>query len=402
MNLDPRTLLFSLILVNAIMVLSLFVASPGGSDGKREGMGKWALAILLETLTWVLVAARGWIPDAFSIVVANMLKAGAHALILAAICEFQRRSLPRWQYFVPVLLTLLMTVILVSDIRGRFIWGSVIYGLQMVLIIRVLLSDAETRAGRAWRLMLGGVAVIILVLGLRAFVALSGYGEFAQPQNTMAPHWVQIVSFVAVMATALLGSIGFVLMVKERADRGNLHLAMTDSLTGISNRRALMESGERMLTQRGSRPMALLMIDVDFFKRINDVHGHQVGDEVLREIANRLSGRLRRHDVLGRYGGEEFCVVAPDINAEGALILAESLREIIAATPMLTERGEISVSVSIGVSCCFSDAMQDMKAILTEADEALYAAKESGRNRVICSSQSEVAVEPVGYQHILA
>lgn len=402
MNLDPRTLLFSLILVNSLMVLSLFVATLGGNEGKREGMGKWALAILLETLTWILVASRGWIPDAYSIVLANLLKAGAHALILAAICEFQQRSLPRWQYVLPVLLTLVMSLVLLDDIRGRFIWGGLIYGLQMVLIARVLLSDAETRAGRAWRLMLGGVLVIVLVLGLRAYVAFVGYSELAQPQNAVAPHWVQIISFVAVMATALLGSIGFVLMVKERADRGILNLAMTDSLTGVPNRRALMEQAVLMLTQRGARPMALLMIDVDFFKRINDSHGHLVGDEVLREVASRLMSRLRRHDVLGRYGGEEFCVVAPDTQAEGALALAESLREIVAATVLRSGCSEMAVTVSIGVACCVSDVTRDVKEVMAEADAALYVAKESGRNRVICSRLHQADAGPAGYQHILA
>src|SRR5574340_1476050 len=258
MNLDPRTLLFSLILTNALMVLSLFVAATGGNgDRKRDGMGKWAAAMLLETLTWTLIAARGAIPDVFSIIVANGFKAASHALILAAIYEFQQRQAPRWQYLAPVVLTLVMAAILVDDIRGRFIWGSLIYSFQMVLIARALLSDPETLSGRAWRLLFGGIAMIVLVLGLRAVVALSGYSEFAQPQNAVAPHPVQIISFIAVMATALLGSIGFVLMVKERTDREIMHLAMTDSLTQIPNRRARMEYAKHALARRSGSPLAL-------------------------------------------------------------------------------------------------------------------------------------------------
>lgn len=395
MNLDPRTLLFALILCNALMVLSLFLAaSSRNKDGERDGMGKWAAAILLETLTWTLVAARGHIPDAFSIIVANALKAGAHALILAAICEFQRRALPRWQYFAPVALTLVLATILVDDIRGRFIWVGLVYAFQMVLVARALWSDPETRAGRAWRLLFGGAAMIVLVLGLRAFVALSGQGELAQPQTAGAPHWVQIISFVAVMATALLGSIGFVLMVKERADREILHLAMTDSLTQVPNRRALMEYARHALAGRNGSPLALLMIDVDHFKRINDTHGHPTGDEVLLKVAGRLAGRLRGHDLLGRYGGEEFCVIAPDTDHGGALTLAESLREIIAATTVVTECGELSVSVSIGIAHCPSHVTRGLKEILAEADAALYAAKQAGRNRVagLCiQPESELA-----------
>lgn len=388
MNLDPRTLLFSLILCNALMVLSLFVATYSRAGGsKRDGMGKWAVAILLETLTWILVAARGAIPDVFSIIVANGFKAASHALILAAIYEFQRRQAPRWKYLVPVALTLVMAAILVDDIRGRFIWGGLIYGFQMVLIAHALLSDQETRAGRAWRRLFGGIAmiVLVLVLGLRAAVALSGYSEFAQPQNAAVPHLVQIISFIAVMATALLGSIGFVLMVKERTDREIMHLAMTDSLTQVPNRRALMEHAGHALARRSGSPLALLMIDVDHFKLVNDSHGHPAGDEVLSKVASLLAGRLRGHDLLGRYGGEEFCVIVPDTDTVGALTLAESLRETIAYTPIATECGVVSITVSIGISHCPANVTRELKEVLAEADAALYAAKHTGRNKVVCS-----------------
>lgn len=382
MNLDPRTLLFSLILTNTLMALSLFVASQGR---RRDGVGLWAIAMLLESLTWILIAARGAIPDAFSLVIANGLKAGAHAMALAAICEFQRRSVPRWQYFVPVALAMLMAALLADDIRGRFIWGSLIFGFQMVLIAYMLVTDKETRAGRAWRLMFGGIIAMLSVLGLRAAAALSGYAEFAQPQTAIAPHPVQIVSFISIMATALIGSVAFILMVKERTDREVLHLAMTDSLTGVPNRRALMDQALHVMAQRGGRPMSLLMIDVDHFKRINDTLGHPAGDEVLRRVTQLLAERLRGGDVIGRYGGEEFCVIAPNTETDGALILAESLREIVAATPIPTEAGEVSITISIGISCCPSDSVRELKDLLADADAALYAAKNAGRNQVVRS-----------------
>lgn len=382
MNLDPRTLLFALILTNVLMALSLFVAA-GGNGKQRDGMRLWAMAMLLETLTWILVAARGAIPDAISLVVANGFKAGAHALALAAICEFQRRPAPRWQYFIPVALAMVMAALLADDIRGRFVWGGLIFAFQIALIARVLLTDRETRSGRAWRLLFGGLVGMLLVLGLRAAAALSSYGEFAQPQNAIAPHPVQIVSFIAIMATALIGSVAFILMVKERTDREVLELAMTDSLTGIPNRRALMELAEHALARRGSSPITLMMIDVDHFKRINDTYGHPTGDAVLRQVTRLLAGRLRGGDVLGRYGGEEFCVLAPDTDTEGARTLAESLREIIAFTTLSTESGAITVTVSVGVACCPDDKSRELKDLLAEADAALYAAKEAGRNRVV-------------------
>lgn len=385
MNLDPRTMLFSIFMVYVLSVLSLFVAASGGSaDKKRDGMGKWALAMLLETMLWVLIAARGVIPDMLSIVVANGLKAASHALILAAIYEFQQRKAPRWHYFVPVALTLVVVSFLLDDIDGRFIWIGLIFIFQMVLIGRALLSHQETRSGRAWRLLFAGVIGIALVLGLRAATALLGHSEFAQPQNSAMLHPVQIVSFIAVLATALLGSIGFVLMVKERTDREIMHLAMTDSLTQIPNRRALMDYASHTLARRNGFPLALLMIDVDHFKVINDTHGHPTGDKVLRDIASLLAGRLRGHDFLGRYGGEEFCVVAPDTDAEGAMQLAEHLRLAIASAPIPTESGMLPVTISIGIGICPLHGKGELKALLAQADAALYYAKQSGRNKAVC------------------
>lgn len=386
MNFDPRTMLFSIFMVYALSVLSLFVAASGkNADMKRDGMNKWALAMLLETILWVLIAARGVIPDVFSIVVANGLKAASHALILAAIYEFQQRQAPsRWHYYLPVALTVVLMIILIDDIKSRFIWGGLVYGLQMWLIARALLASAETRAGRAWRLLFGGVVAIALVLGLRAAAAIFGHGEFAQPQNSAVLQPVQLISYIAVMATALLGSIGFVLMVKERTDREVMQLAMTDSLTQIPNRRALMDHAKHALARRNGSPLALLMIDVDHFKAINDTYGHPVGDGVLRNIAGVLAERLRAHDFLGRYGGEEFCVIAHDTDADGALTLAEHLRVAIASAPVCTEHGELPVSISIGISLCPSNHCVELKDILAEADAALYSAKQSGRNKSIC------------------
>lgn len=385
MNLDARTLLFSLILTYGLSVLSMFVAASGRNGSRtRDGMGKWAAAMFLETLTWGLIAARGTIPDFISIIVANGFLAAAYALILAAIYEFQRRKAQRWQYWVPVVLTLLMAAMLLDDIRGRFIWGSTIYGFQMVLIARALISDKETRAGRAWRLLFGGIVLLLLVLALRAVTALSGFTELTQLQNNTPIHPFQVISYIALMAIALLGSIGFVLLVKERTDREIMLLAMTDSLTQIPNRRALMDYAEHALARRSILPLALLMIDLDQFKLINDTHGHLTGDEVLRKVAALLAGRLRGHDLLGRYGGEEFCVIAPETDSRGALALAKSLREIIASTPIATDSGELFITVSIGISCCPAEAMRKLNEVLAEADAALYDAKQTGRNKVVC------------------
>lgn len=383
MLLDPRTLLFSLILANSLMVLSLFVAAS--IKGREQGLNKWALALLLETMTWLLIAGRGVFPDELSVVLANFFKASSFAMYLAAIYQFQGRNFDYWKFFVPVVLTVAVTGLLIDDIAGRFVWGGVIYAFQVGLILQALLSDCEMHKGRAWRLLYGGAIMILLVLLMRGVAALSGMVDFAQPQNHNAMHWVQVITFISVMATVLLGSVGFILMIKERTDREVMHLAMTDSLTGVPNRRALIDQAELILAQRNGSPMSLLMLDVDHFKRINDTYGHPAGDEVLRQATDLMAQRLRAGDVLGRYGGEEFCVIAPNTDSVGALTLAEVLREIIAITPLQSEAGEINVTMSIGIACCASDEKRELKRLLAEADAALYQAKQAGRNRVFLS-----------------
>lgn len=383
MNLNSRTLLFSMILTYGLSVLGMLVAGWRDGARKRDGTDKWAAAMLLQTITWALIAARGTISDLYSVVAANGLMAAGFASMLAAISEFQQRRMPRWQFSAPVVLSMLIAAMMPEDMSGRLIWDGLVYGFQMVLIARSLLSDPDTRAGRAWRLLFGGVVMILIVLGLRAGSALLGHTEFAQPQNDLPVQPVQLIAYIAMMSIALPGSIGFLLLVKERTDREIMHLAMTDSLTGIPNRRALMNFAAHALARRSGLPLALLMIDVDHFKTFNDTHGHQTGDEVLRKLAGLLEGRLRRHDLVGRYGGEEFCVIAPDTDAGGARALAESLRKIIAATPISTPAGKLAVSVSIGISCCPATVTRELGDMLAEADAALYDAKQTGRNKMV-------------------
>ena len=381
MNLDPRTLLFSLILIEVLMVLCLLVVARGQA-GKRDGMAKWAAAIFLDALVWITGDAHGIFPDVITVVIAHGFKAASHAMMLAAICEFQHRRAPGWQYFVPVIVTLVTAYILLDDIHARFFWCSLIFIFQMLLIGRALLADQESRAGRAWWLLFGGVVIFTIVMGLRALVALMWHGEFAQVANGVAPQPVQIIAFVAVMAASLLGSIGFVLMEKERSDREIMLLAMTDSLTQVPNRRALMDRAEQLLARRNGASLALLMIDVDHFKRVNDRYGHPAGDEVLRQVAASFSERLRVQDTLGRYGGEEFCAVAPDTDMAGALRLAESLQASIAATSFAIDG--LVVTISIGISICPENVTRALGDVLDEADAALYTAKQTGRNKVVC------------------
>lgn len=163
-------------------------------------------------------------------------------------------------------------------------------------------------------------------------------------------------------------------------------LAATDSLTGLHNRRNLFELGRIEFSRalRMQRPFCCMMLDLDFFKEINDNYGHLIGDQVIREVAARCKSLVREMDLIGRYGGEELTVFLPETDSETAMQVAERLRAAIEKTPMRISGGELNVTVSIGVSRK-DDNTLELETLVARADQAMYIAKHKGRNRVAIS-----------------
>ena len=164
----------------------------------------------------------------------------------------------------------------------------------------------------------------------------------------------------------------------EELDR----MSRTDHLTGLFNRRHLDESLHAMMasSRRHAFPLTVLLVDVDHFKSVNDRHGHDTGDAVLQGVAARLSGALRTEDVLGRWGGEEFLVLAAHTEVDGAQVLAERLRAAVATEPLPTPSGPVPVTISVGGAAALTKG-HGVDAVLKGADAELYAAKAAGRNR---------------------
>ncbi len=174
---------------------------------------------------------------------------------------------------------------------------------------------------------------------------------------------------------------------RYRAEKVLSELAATDALTGLANRRTLDQrlrlEWER--AQRSGEPLALLMIDVDHFKAFNDRHGHQGGDEALRNVARVIGSNIRRPaDLAARYGGEEFAVILPDTDSDGASIIAEHIRSAVEHLPP-ADGDALSVTVSIGLSTWDKRRRGSLEELLLSADRALYDAKHSGRNRTVHS-----------------
>jgi diguanylate cyclase (GGDEF)-like protein len=160
--------------------------------------------------------------------------------------------------------------------------------------------------------------------------------------------------------------------------------ATHDPLTGLWNRYALLEALEREHSRaaRGGTPLAVIMLDLDHFKRVNDTYGHLAGDAVLRQTAKRMQAVVRSYDLVGRFGGEEFLIVLPGTSGANAAQLAERLRAAVAHEPVSQDLLRIPVTASLGVGASGPEPSGDPQTLIRVADEALYRAKERGRNRV--------------------
>ncbi len=258
-------------------------------------------------------------------------------------------------------------------------------------------------------ILMAGFLLVTLVFLIRIAAVLNGD---AQAASIQASSWLQTVSFFAVLIALVLLGTGLTLLVHERAmheladSRGLLRqqnsvlqqystelgianlrlgeLSLTDSLTGVGNRRRLDESlrAECARSRREGKPLALLMVDVDHFKLYNDCYGHQAGDGCLAKVAVLLQEQSRRAaDLVARYGGEEFVVIAYDTRREGAQKLGEAICRAIAALGLphaLSPHGR--VTVSIGAAVMMPGNKLEPGELIRQADAALYRAKNDGRN----------------------
>lgn len=181
----------------------------------------------------------------------------------------------------------------------------------------------------------------------------------------------------------------------------SLSLALTDELTGLYNRRYVFAHLSELLGRitEGSGDTALMLVDVDHFKQVNDRHGHPAGDAVLRELAERALRQVRSVDLVGRLGGEEFVVVMPDTNLGGAIVVAERLRAAVAEEPFVLQGtgDKLPVTVSVGIAMTGEGNGDTLESLLKRADNALYAAKNAGRNRTIMfpAERERPPLEPV-------
>ncbi|QRG04925.1 GGDEF domain-containing protein [Xanthobacter dioxanivorans] len=231
-------------------------------------------------------------------------------------------------------------------------------------------------------LLMAGIASIFL---LRGIAAQFGYGGALHPLDTPAEHGTLVVS----LGLAVAWSFGSLFMVLER-------LASVDDLTGLLNRRATLQRAVHFLGVAKARriPLSVLLADLDHFKSVNDRFGHETGDAVLRHFALLMPGAVRPSDIVGRYGGEEFCIVLPGADEKGAHLTAERLRALAEECLVRVEGRDTRVTLSVGAATFLPSGpdLADVSELINTADGALYAAKASGRNCVVSARQNALRV----------
>ncbi|MDA8444082.1 GGDEF domain-containing protein [Paracidovorax valerianellae] len=373
---DLPTLLAMTVIGSVVMAAGLVLV---GHDRRREGLGLWAAALMLQSLAYVLLALRGRVPDAVSIVIANGLLSSVFASLLAAVCQFHRRPLP-WAWLLgPVGVTLALFLAFIQNYEMRLVLAGVIYPVQLAMVLWTLWRFPSP--GRGATLVVVGVVLQMVVLVARAAAAATG----AMPLNGLLEgSWLQHATFLSTFISVQASSFGFIFMARDRADETNRRMAARDPLTGVANRRATIDALARDMSRaiRTREPLSLMMVDIDHFKRINDGLGHLVGDQVLCGVVDAMGERLRAQDMIGRYGGEEFLVLLPDTPLHGARQLAIALCRAVEQSHFEIGGHTVPVTLSIGVFGGRIEEGDSWDMLIAAADRAMYEAKRSGRNRV--------------------
>lgn len=260
--------------------------------------------------------------------------------------------------------------------------------ISLVWLIVISIVDIANGAGLAFAALLAAAPVVAaLALGMRATASVAAIAivlsvalglveaNFTTAQHGLDVGVVVIVSLLAVWVSLLRTRLGQALEFTRQQ-------ATHDELTGLLNRRAILEVGERFAVLRSDvRPfLSLMLMDVDHFKTVNDTHGHLVGDDVLAAVAERLQDALRSGDLVGRYGGEEFLAVLVGGDHTAANTVASRTLDLVRKSPVVTSDGPVGITLSIGMSALASDE-RDLSGALQRADDALYESKRDGRAR---------------------
>lgn len=389
-----------LITVLVMIVLSSFtLAILTGMLGHRfsqDGSWRMALGLALFGLAYACLSSLSSPQRTVFLGIGFVLYSCAFSALAAAMHRFYRLPLNgRWLLLGPLCAAMLYIALLANhDLRTQYIYT--LLAAQNLWIARLMLRNGIRRMGRGEWVYLLGVAIMTFGLLLRVAKPQSSLAALAAGSDATAV----LVPFVGFFIALHCKAVGFVMMAHTRVQSQLQHIADEDCLTGLPNRRCVMHALQQCYDnarQQGSH-LAVLLMDIDHFKRVNDQCGHPTGDALLTALGQILRQHLRQQSVAGRYGGEEFMVVCPHTSAEEALQLARRLCDAVRENLRITHAKESwPVTISVGISNFVSPhaGINDSgQSLIQQADQALYKAKNAGRDQVQVFGADLSAPEP--------
>jgi diguanylate cyclase (GGDEF)-like protein len=377
---DVNTMVFALALGNLALCALLFFHDY--ERRRSSALSSWTIAKQLQAAAWLALTLRaaGVLVDSIALPAGYALLFAGVALEAGALWEaaghlaWRRVMLP----LLALAVALFLVCYLIDPLGLRTVASSLLLGAFYLSGAAALARDwnGASMLRRFLAIAIALLALLVAARGALVLVMPAGWGWIS---NTL----LQALSSTAFFLLMVFNGFGCLLLVRERLQRTLERLEVVDALTDVPNRRGFFNAlGPWMaLARRPGLPTALLMLDLDNFKRVNDSYGHPAGDTVLRAVVEVCQKQLRDSDQLGRLMGVEFAILLPRTGLNEALVVAERIRAAIEATPVKSERAMIKLTASFGVTTIRAD--DTTVSLFQRADQALLAAKLAGHNRVV-------------------
>lgn len=377
MQLDERTLFFTMGLLTGLLALVAWGVRTGFGERAR-GLGAWSLGMAAKAIPSLMIAM---LPATTGPIAQNAFWVSSMVLAGFAITTFFQHAGPTWRWLLAGVVVYVGAALLSlrpQDAGSRIVLLSATHVVCSALALRALWLGASSRTALGAVLMAAGLGVLLASSVYRGLLALLGGGAaVAFSAGALAVPLFQSMLILSLLAVTL----GLILLAADRLRRSIEQLATHDMLTGLLNRRGFADRSGALLAgaRRRGESVALALLDLDDFKRVNDEHGHDVGDRLLADVGEVLGRNAREQDVVARLGGEEFAVLMPDTGLDGAVRLAERLR-VALAERLRVDGGTQAVTASVGLAVRISPT--SVQSLYSAADRSLYAAKAAGKNRV--------------------
>jgi diguanylate cyclase (GGDEF)-like protein len=398
---DPRT---TLIVVTIMMLLNGGVLGLMHRDLTQDvqpAARDWRIGTLLAAGGCILLATQDSLPHGFILPLGNGCLLGSMALYLRAAQRFDHAPTTPW-IFLPIVFGVMgiyWASAVAPSVAMRAIIASAGWVFYLSLIAKsliagrkrdgALLNKTEWRSQGSTTYPISRTVLIVMVLVVALCMLIRAIYFALNPHHAtsllVGGQWINTATMILPGALPIVGTTVFIMMCSERLRAKWVHAATTDYLTGLPNRRTISDIAATRLAaaQKSGGALTIALIDIDHFKNINDTYGHDVGDDALKHVAHVLKQQCTisdGHTIVARQGGEEFLsLLAPNDNNMAPL--AEQLRHAMESAPFTLGDDKIRITISIGVATTGADETQITHA-LKRADQALYAAKAKGRNRV--------------------